>query len=195
MNHGDFIESICPVDIELETSDGTGEKITCIPDYTIRALLNELSREKGNNIVCASISFYQRIIIETFQTLFLDSCHSGGANRDGGHFGSKGYRNRQYLNPPLIPQNCDSDIVKSGARGADQAFGFQGQDLDSHIAIAACSSEQSAFEVPGSTPPCGVFTRALTTVLREKSTSQMSYISLISHISAKIKSQTDYKPV
>ena len=54
MNCAPFIESICPVDIDsCDASENT--VITAIPDFTIRGLLNELSQEKGNNIVCTQL--------------------------------------------------------------------------------------------------------------------------------------------
>jgi len=191
-NSRPFIESICPVDIGSKTTNGK-DPIIGIPDFTFRVLLNELSQEKGNNIVCVYNPFCDMHSLRFCQTLILDSCHSGGANRDDEDCNSKGYYSRQYLNPPPIPQDCDSDIVISEARAAKQAPGFQGQDLDSHVAIAACSSLQSAFENRDSGRSRGIFTQALTTVLREKgATSEMTYISLISHISAKIQSQYEF---
>ena len=46
-----LIECICPVDIGKPLKSGSLDSITGIPDFTIRALLNELSSSKGNNIV------------------------------------------------------------------------------------------------------------------------------------------------
>ena len=48
-----FLESLCPVDIGLD-EDEEGE-VTAIPDYTIRALINELSDAKGDNIVSNTV--------------------------------------------------------------------------------------------------------------------------------------------
>ena len=51
-----MIESICPVDIHKFPDDkGREPEVKGIPDFTLRALLNELSREKGNNIVSGKI--------------------------------------------------------------------------------------------------------------------------------------------
>ena len=126
--------------------------------------------------------------------MILDSCHSGGASRDFELLNSEVYRIREFLELPSIPLDCDSDIVRSETRGASQTAGFQGQDLDSHIAIAACSSNQSAAEDSSSVPIRGVFTRAFTAVLREKNISEMTYKSLISHISITIESQAKHIP-
>ena len=130
------------------------------------------------------------------QTLILDCCHSAGADRQGNPSTFSGVTNiRQYRDPPHIPSDCDSESVSSLPRGQMKVPGFQGQDLESHICLAACSSSQLAGEDRTHKPPRGYFTLALTAVFRESEISELTYMSAISKVSAKIKSQNMTKSV
>ena len=123
------------------------------------------------------------------QTLILDSCHSAGADRDPSETDV-----RQLLKSPPIPVDCDRDIVSKHDRGFDIAPGFQGQDLGSHVCIAACSTSQKAKEDRYVDPPRGIFTRAVTEIFRQTELSELTYTSLIPRVYERIKVQTLHMP-
>ncbi|CAE6469513.1 unnamed protein product [Rhizoctonia solani] len=64
-NGAHIVQVIFPFDYVYDNKDDTSKPIECIPDRTIAGLLNDLSREKGDNI-----------------TVIFDSCHSASGTRE-----------------------------------------------------------------------------------------------------------------
>ncbi|TDL15886.1 hypothetical protein BD410DRAFT_82003 [Rickenella mellea] len=157
------IEMICPVDIGATASTDVNP-ISGIPDRTIGVWLNQLSKEKGDNI-----------------TLVLDCCHSAGASRDQTE---PAFVARRIINAPPISL-CDRKIWSDNAemvnaRGATVATGFAGQNEESHILLAACGRDEIAWEDPRTKR--GLFTTALLNALAECEIHDTTYLSLIQSI-------------
>ncbi|RXW25399.1 hypothetical protein EST38_g395 [Candolleomyces aberdarensis] len=127
------IQMILPHDYGRK--DSAGLAIQGIPDRTLGFLLSEIAREKGNNI-----------------TVILDCCHSGSGTRSGA-----GLKARGVPYEGIIPENLDEDIMTWCARGIGVHDRFLHAGCRSHVLLAACASNQSAYEDRHS----GVFTRAL----------------------------------
>ncbi|KAJ6622310.1 caspase domain-containing protein [Mycena sp. CBHHK59/15] len=131
------VETICPSN---ESTQAEGELIHGIPDFTINALLRILAREKGNNI-----------------TLVCDSCHSGGVAR---HIGEEQQTARYRLVGAVpMPADIDGDILER-ANGEGLEFGFHGS-RSSHVLLAACAADESAYEGSDTGRVRGAFTTAL----------------------------------
>ncbi|KAF9440358.1 hypothetical protein P691DRAFT_767870 [Macrolepiota fuliginosa MF-IS2] len=166
----EWYEAICPVDTGdiVEVRMGCGrvvKEVPAIPDRTIAALLNGLSETIGNNI-----------------TLILDCCHSAGATRsldDTRKAESEGYVPRQITNPPSLRPDYDANITGALSRSAGGATAgvFSGKNMSSHVLLAACGREQSAYEHPKQ--PNGVFTHALMEVLNKSRVEELTYTSLM----------------
>ncbi|TDL21760.1 hypothetical protein BD410DRAFT_771363 [Rickenella mellea] len=151
------IEMICPVDIGSTPGEGETE-ISGIPDRMVGLWLNDLSKEKGNNI-----------------TLIMDCCHSASASRDPK---DTGFVPRRILNPPaIIPKDWH---ICSHSRGAAVASGFGGQNQESHILLAACGRGEQAWENPKTKR--GLFTTALLKTLSESDLRNLTYNSLFRKI-------------
>ncbi|TDL22051.1 hypothetical protein BD410DRAFT_840169 [Rickenella mellea] len=151
------IEMICPVDIG-STPGEDGIEIGGIPDRMVGIWLNELSKEKGNNIA-----------------LIMDCCHSASATRDPN---CTGLVPRQILNPPAII--VKDWHVSSQSRGAAVAPGFGGQNQESHVLLAACGREELAWENPKTQR--GLFTTALLEALSESDLCDLTYNTLFRKI-------------
>ncbi|TDL22050.1 hypothetical protein BD410DRAFT_277018 [Rickenella mellea] len=154
------MEIICPVDIGVPV--GADKKpIGGIPDRTVGVWLNNLAKEKGNNI-----------------TVILDCCHSAGANRGD----DNSYIPRQILNPPDIShEECYTwtvDPVAENHRGAGVPSAFVGQNQESHVLLAACGQTELALE----NNKRGLFTGALLDVLSQSDLHSLTYESLIQKI-------------
>lgn len=158
----DQIEMICPHDIGVPATDKDGVEgvIQGIPDRTISVLLNHLSDIRGDNI-----------------TLILDCCSSAGINR-----GEADYVARQILNPPPLSANCDKGIWsrETGSRGVGVAEGFSGKFRASHVFLAACGRDQSAWEDPKSGH--GLFTQSLLKLLEKRDVENLTYTSLMHNL-------------
>ena len=131
--------------------------------------------------------------------MILDCCHSAGADREGEFVNTQDLLQgngsiRQYINPPPIPTDCDSEIISDLPRGMVKVPGFQGQDLESHVCLAACSASQKAKEDRKVFPPRGFFTKALTAVLRDSEISELTYLSFINKIYKTLEDQTKNLP-
>ncbi|TDL18810.1 hypothetical protein BD410DRAFT_792791 [Rickenella mellea] len=151
------IEMICPVDIGSTRGDDQME-IGGIPDRVVGIWLNELSKEKGNNI-----------------TLIMDCCHSASASRDAN---DTGLVPRRILNPPAV--NPKDWILSSQSRGAGVASGFGGQNQESHILLAACGRGEQAWENPKTKR--GLFTTALLETLSNCKLHDLTYSTLFRQI-------------
>ncbi|KAJ6595372.1 caspase domain-containing protein [Mycena sp. CBHHK59/15] len=131
------VETICPSN---ESTQAEGELIHGIPDFTINALLRILAREKGNNV-----------------TLVCDSCHSGGVTR---HIREEKQTARYHpAGAVRMPADIDVDILKR-ANGEGLEFGFHGS-RSSHVLLAACAADESAYEGWDTGRVRGAFTTAL----------------------------------
>ncbi|KAG8725560.1 hypothetical protein FRC11_001807 [Ceratobasidium sp. 423] len=165
-NGANTVQVIFPFD--YDNKDDSPEPIECIPDRTIAGLLNDLSHEKGDNI-----------------TMIFDSGHSASGTRmpTKPRKGVLGWRERSAEVKRDIPWDIDSDIVRP-ERGIvpppkDNEIYHPNLPLctnqTSHIHLAACGSEEKAYEENGR----GVFTMALLKSIRANGFDKITYHSLI----------------
>ncbi|KAF8597025.1 hypothetical protein BDV93DRAFT_548099 [Ceratobasidium sp. AG-I] len=130
----------------VKETDASGNPVPAIPDRTIAGLLDNLAHEKGNNI-----------------TVIFDCCHAASGTRIHGE---------QDL--PPIPPNVDHDIpAKDRGTVVSKDFAFQG--LRSHVLLAACASNESAYETKGR----GDFTTALLNLLITSGADKLTYTGCI----------------
>ncbi|KAG8734608.1 hypothetical protein FRC10_011615 [Ceratobasidium sp. 414] len=150
---GSHIQALVPQDVNLK--DTAGAIVYPIPDRTIATLLNEIGDAKGDNI-----------------TVIFDCCHSASITRDivaPGRFA-------RYILPsdlPPLPVDIDLDILpkRSEKRHAVVAQGFVYQELRNHVLLAACGSEELAYETDG----MGDFTSALLKTLKQYGADRTTY--------------------
>ncbi|KAJ1301207.1 hypothetical protein OPQ81_003617 [Rhizoctonia solani] len=157
------IQVIFPYDYELPIAN-TNNLVNCIPDTTIANLLNQLADAKGNNI-----------------TVIFDSCHSASGTRDVK--GSSGLRARSAEIKSPIPPDIDDDILVHSSLGSKATRGVERplhSDQASHILIAACGSNQKAWENNEN----GLFTSALLDTLRRSRVDNITYENLIKELPA-----------
>ncbi|KZP29219.1 hypothetical protein FIBSPDRAFT_727545, partial [Athelia psychrophila] len=132
-----------------------------IPDRTVGALINDLSRKKGNNI-----------------TVIFDCCHSGSGTRKG-----EGSTRRTVKLPDNVPANLDQDLWKdSAARGDTMVPGLFYKGMDSHVLLAACGAKEIADE--HGSPSRGLFTTALLKLLQEEGVDKLIYTDVMKRIDA-----------
>ncbi|KZV66269.1 hypothetical protein PENSPDRAFT_96886 [Peniophora sp. CONT] len=165
---GPSIQCLSPHDARIEDETVVG----VIPDRTFGALLERLANAKGNNI-----------------TVILDCCHSGSGSRDdtlqsiprGMEF--KGKDDTQLT----ISGTYQKEIWVSFERGLVGLPQFANTGLRSHVVLAACSSDESAYEDRFTRE--GRFTSAFLRVLEVSGTDTMTYSELIRRLDA-LPSQT-----
>jgi hypothetical protein len=168
---GTHIQALVPQDVKAK--DASGQVIYPIPDRTIATLLNNLSREKGDNIVSKDSTML--IILADYashpQTVIFDCCHSSSSTRIKSHGRSERYVHPSML--PLLTADIDADILpKYGdTRNLAVAKGFAHQELRSHVLLAACGSEELAYETEG----VGDFTAALLKTLKQYGADRTTY--------------------
>ncbi|CAE6402008.1 unnamed protein product [Rhizoctonia solani] len=161
------VQVIFPFDYDVKTDDSS-EPIECIPDRTIAGLLNDLSKEKGDNI-----------------TVIFDSCHSASGTRDATR-PKKGVLDRRGRSAEVkrdIPWDIDSEIVspRLGLVPPPKKDEKRHTNLPlcanqtSHVHLAACGSEEKAYEEDGR----GVFTVALLKSIRAHGVDKLTYHNLI----------------
>lgn len=174
----DHIEILCPSDLGMmiPSKDGTPKKVAGIPDRTVSVLLNELSASKGNNIVSRTCP-PPRHLLSLVQTLILDCCSSAGINRSVPEEDEGAFRPRVFMNPPPISSDCDRNILVNEIRSASIAQGFSGRYHQSHVLLAACGRDQSAYEY--SAKKHGLFTHFLLRALRKYNVDELTYSSLM----------------
>ena len=138
------IEVIVPYDCTDDSDEETPPSgfVPSIPDITIAALINEIAREKGNNIVSALGRPLILILIQIVRnkTVVFDSCHSASGTRSGTRVRSVS------LGDSTFDRNTDSNIWDSHSRGASPYAGSSRRGLKSHILISACSSFEQVVE-------------------------------------------------
>ncbi|KAH7337511.1 caspase domain-containing protein [Rhizoctonia solani] len=162
-----LVQVIFPFDYDAKVDDSSNP-VECIPDRTIAGLLNELAAAKGDNI-----------------TVIFDSCHSAAGTRDpiNAKQGVLDRRERSAEVKRDIPWDIDSDIVRPevGIAPPPAKDDIRHTKLPlcvnqtSHIHLAACGSEEKAWEEDGR----GVFTMALLKSIRANGVDKISYYNLI----------------
>ncbi|KAF8436542.1 caspase domain-containing protein [Boletus edulis BED1] len=132
------IQCLLPRDCEQQTGDEpVRDEYAPIPDRTIGVLIKDMAKAKGDNI-----------------TVIFDCCHSASGTRDG-------YVPRSAdLQTMIIPGNLDRTIWSG--RLAQISPGFAHHGLRSHVLLAACGEQESAYEYERR----GQFTSALVKTLR-----------------------------
>ncbi|KEP52352.1 mycorrhiza-upregulated peptidase C14 [Rhizoctonia solani 123E] len=162
------VQVIFPYDYDVKT-DGSSDPIECIPDRTIAGLLNELSAAKGDNI-----------------TVIFDSCHSPSGTRITSSMPKKGMLHRQERSAEVkrdIPWSIDSDIVNPelGIIPPPKDDEIRCTNLPlcvnqtSHVHLAACGSQEAAWEEDGRGP----FTVALLKAIHANGVDKVTYQNLI----------------
>ncbi|QRV99098.1 ICE-like protease (caspase) p20 domain protein [Ceratobasidium sp. AG-Ba] len=164
-------EFILPHDASSMSPDGS--YIHGIPDRTLGALINELNKEKGDNI-----------------TVIMDSCFSGSGTR-------RRSRSRQSHDPnaPPIPPTLDRDIlnmpspiVQTQALSVKKGRNLSVPSLETHVLLAACLNSEQAQEVQNmdpitnkvlEPPVTGLFTSSLLKALRQCNPAVTSYSEIM----------------
>lgn len=170
-NSGDgMIQVLVPQDFGLLGRSNT--RICPIPDRTIAALLNGLADSKGNNIV----SHFNRQNIHAYkyryhQTVIFDCCHSASGSREDKDVPGRIARAVKITDFGPLPLDLDIDILGANTRASVVAKGFSHRDLRSHVLLAACGSDELAYE----TDARGDYTRALLGVLRSGDVNKLTY--------------------
>ena len=167
------IELLVPYDHSSPPDDGNPKH--GIPDRTLGALLSQLAIEKGDNIVRCTFIFREFIYqLTTRQTVILDCCHSGSGTRD------PTFRARA-IKVGNIPSNLDQDIwtrshgvFECSERGTEVDSGFARKGLRSHVLLAACRSQELAYERTDR----GLFTVALLKTLMDIGIDKLTYATL-----------------
>jgi hypothetical protein len=111
------------------------------------------------------------------QTVILDCCHSGS--------GSRNLQVQVHLDPSFkargiyvedVPSDIDQDIWSDFVeRGVEIPSGFVRKGLRSHVLLAACHSEKSAYERTSR----GLFTVALIDTLADIGIDNLTYTTLL----------------
>ncbi|KAG8706556.1 hypothetical protein FRC09_002353 [Ceratobasidium sp. 395] len=164
----DQIQVIFPCDYGTKPQ-GSKEIVNCIPDRTIRILLNGLAEAKGNNI-----------------TVIFDCCHSASGSRVDDIEDSISSRIARDANVQVtVPYDIDSDIVSPTAQPLSLLQRKMADsrspklplytDQASHIHLAACGSEEKAWEEGGR----GVFTTALLSYIQASRINKITYQNLL----------------
>ncbi|CCM00515.1 uncharacterized protein FIBRA_02549 [Fibroporia radiculosa] len=147
---GSKIQFIVPQDYSPRVNEVQG-----IPDRTVGALIEEIAREKGDNI-----------------TVIFDCCHSASGTRDDR--GTILTRAVELVNN--VPLDLDRVIWGStGQRGAKIAAGFAHVGLRSHVLLSACSKNERATEERGR----GRFTKALLLFLEGVGADKVTYTDVL----------------
>jgi hypothetical protein len=146
-----------------------------IPDRTVSALLNKLAEAKGDNIVRRIFKTTRDstsvLMLFMRKTVIFDCCHSASGTREDGNVPGRVARVADMQNLPRLPQYLDSEILQDDRRGSILAKGFSHREMRSHVLLAACGSDQLAYETNGH----GDYTNALLTVLRTSGTEKLTY--------------------
>ena len=112
------------------------------------------------------------------QTVILDSCHAGSASRnDTLQSIPRGMEFKVGDTEYTISSTYLKSIWDSSARGLVVEPKFANSGLQSHVVLAACSPEESAYEDRATRE--GRFTSALLRLLTKSGTDTMTYSDLI----------------
>ena len=167
------IEVIIPYDCTLDVS------VQPIPDRTIGALIDEIARKKGDNIVSG---FGRLLNIDLIQitcnkTVVFDCCNSASGTRSDGDDSATLVRS-VFLGDLEFDKNTDRDIWDCHPRGARVHDGHSHRGLKSHILISACSSSEEAVEYEGR----GRLSVALLKLLDKVSPNQLRNCDILENI-------------
>ncbi|KIM26650.1 hypothetical protein M408DRAFT_25142 [Serendipita vermifera MAFF 305830] len=145
-------------------SEDNGRMIYGLPDRTMGILLEQIAKEKGNNI-----------------TVIFDCCHSGSLTR------GMGSRVRGVHLTMNVPHDLDKEIlgaINTGTlpttRGTPSQAKFLNSGLGSHVLLAACGEKETAKE--HSAENRGEFTRALLDTLISVGADKVTYTELIQRL-------------
>ncbi|KAG9119099.1 hypothetical protein FRC07_006059, partial [Ceratobasidium sp. 392] len=164
----DEIQVIFPCDYGTEVP-GSKETVNCIPDRTVRVLLNQLAAAKGNNI-----------------TVIFDCCFSASGSRSDDTNNTTSSQVARDANVSVdVPYNIDANIIPPSSQIMGtlhrNLVGPRGPKLPlytdqaSHIHLAACGSEEKAWEEAGR----GVFTTTLLSCIQASGINKITYQSLL----------------
>ena len=144
-----------------------------ITDRFFGALLSELEKKKGNNIVRQTFILPEFIYqLTMWQTVILDSCHSNSGTRKLESGDLTGLTPR---NIGGFFKSSDSEARGLVGRAIEAKSGFA---LDSHVLLAACHSTEKAFERTGR----GLFTDALLKTLKFIGIDKLKYNTLLNQM-------------
>ncbi|PVF99196.1 hypothetical protein CPB86DRAFT_783999 [Serendipita vermifera] len=150
------IQLLVPFDGDVRGEDG--QMTFSIPDRTLGALIQDIAKEKGDNI-----------------TVVFDCCHSGSLTR--GNIVPT-YRTRGRRSGVKIPPALDKELL-SNTRGAKVPSGFLRTGLSSHIILTACGANEVTTEDDTGR---GFFTRALLKALSKVDVNKVTYNDLVRNI-------------
>ncbi|KAJ2917516.1 hypothetical protein MD484_g2898, partial [Candolleomyces efflorescens] len=151
----DMIQMILPCDYGRKSE--SNRAVPAIPDRTLGVLISQIAQEKGNNI-----------------TVIMDCCHSGSGTR----WDPKGLQARRVDYNGVIPGDMDEDLMTVGVRGFSVHDRFRHAGCRSHVLLAACAPDETAYEDAHS----GVFTRGLLNALEAVDLSQTTNIGLLQQL-------------
>ncbi|QRV98784.1 ICE-like protease (caspase) p20 domain protein [Ceratobasidium sp. AG-Ba] len=174
----EMVQAIFPCDYDVEYA-ASGDAVSCIPDQTIKAMLNQLAALKGNNI-----------------TVIFDCCYSASGTRANEIIAA----NRVARNAGIkfsVPHDLDDSILaRTGFSSVDlypaDTATPRGitlplfSDQASHVHIAACGSQETAWEDEGR----GVFTKALLSCISQNGAEKLTYRNLLDSL-PKLKKSRD----
>ncbi|KZP16315.1 hypothetical protein FIBSPDRAFT_895063 [Athelia psychrophila] len=150
------IQALVPQDYN---SSDLNKLVHAIPDRTVGALINKISREKGNNI-----------------TVIFDCCHSGSSTR-----GDIDSMERTVELENNTPADLDQHAwCESADHGEALAPGTLYTGLESHVLIAACGAKEVATEY--GTPKRGRFTKAFIQLLRQEGVDKLRYSDVLNRL-------------
>lgn len=143
-----------------------------IPDRTIGALIEDIAKARGNNIVSAIPRLVCLFADHDVQSVIFDCCHSASGTR----VDSEAYAHRTVHLDSIIPADLDRDIW--GGRAGKISPGFAHHGLRSHVLLAACGEKELAYEYEGR----GQFTTALLETLKSCAIDDITYTEILERI-------------
>ena len=178
--HPDWKEPNAKIEVIIPYNCNTLDRIPApgsvpaIPDRTIGALIDEIARKKGDNIVGGFECPLEPVLIQ-IKTVVFDCCNSASGTRSGGHttlVRSVSLGNLEF------DRDTDRNIWDSRSRGARPHDGHSHRGLKSHILISACSSFEEAVEDEGH----GRLSMALLKLLHKVSPDELRNCDILANI-------------
>lgn len=153
------VEVLCPYDHDTRAAEG---RIAGISDRSLRAMIDDLCRAKGDNI-----------------TLMLDTCFSPLRSHE--KMGQQHVRYTETVKATpndLLTGLWRSATIQPGQK--DSHRGFTGSSYASHVILAACGSQWVACEGKSG----GNFTNALMTLKERVALHKLTYDDLTAEVSS-----------